>query len=308
MQTDTSEQRKGVLFALSAYGMWGLFPIYFKSVAAVSPLEILSHRIVWSVIFMALFILASGRWQVLLENLRQKKLLACLGASAILISINWGVFIWAVGQGHILETSMGYFINPLVSLLLGMIFLGERLRKVQWIAICLAVAGVAYQLILLGNLPWVALVLACSFGTYGLLRKQIVIDPFSGLLIETLLLSPFALVYLFWLQQHDQLIFLTANITTSWLLVAGGIVTSLPLICFAAGVKRLPLTVNGLLMYITPSITFILAVVVYDEPMNLNRLVTFALIWSGLIIFTVEGIWRARNTPDILLEPTVAVK
>lgn len=308
MQANTSEQRKGVLFALSAYGMWGLFPIYFKSVASVSPLEVLSHRVVWSVIFMALFILASGRWQLLSASLRQKKLLVCLAASAILISINWGVFIWAVGQGHILETSMGYFINPLVSLLLGMIFLGERLRKVQWIAILLAVAGVAYQLILLGSLPWVALVLACSFGTYGLLRKQIVIDPFSGLLIETLLLSPFAVVYLFWLQQHDQLTFLADSITTSWLLIAAGVVTSLPLICFAAGVKRLPLTINGLLMYITPSITFILAVVIYGEPMNLNRLVTFALIWSGLIIFTAEGIWRVRNAPTTLLEPSVAVK
>ncbi|MDO6563729.1 EamA family transporter RarD [Amphritea sp. 1_MG-2023] len=307
MTLNNSERRTGVLFALSAYSMWGLFPIYFKSIPSVSPLEILSHRIVWSVIFMALFILASGRWQVVSENLRQKKLLACLSASAILISINWGVFIWAVGQGHILETSMGYFINPLVSLLLGMVFLGERLRKVQWIAICLAVAGVAYQLILLGSLPWVALVLACSFGTYGLLRKQIVIDPFSGLLIETLLLSPFALFYLFWLAQHDQLTFLTDNITTSWLLVAAGIVTSLPLICFAAGVKRLPLTINGLLMYITPSITFILAVAVYGEPMDLNRLVTFVLIWSGLIIFTAEGIWRVRQAPVIPPVSTVTV-
>lgn len=297
MQIDTSEQRKGILFALSAYGMWGLFPIYFKSVADVSPFEVLSHRIIWSVIFMALFIAASGRWQELLRNLRQKRLLAKLAASAILISINWVVFIWSVGQGHILDTSMGYFINPLVSLLLGMLILGERLRRVQWLAVSMAVMGVAYQLILLGSLPWVALVLACSFGTYGLLRKQIVVDPFSGLLIETLLLSPFALLYLFWLAQHNELVFVSESVRMSVLLIAAGIVTSLPLICFAAGAKRLTLTINGLLMYITPSLTFILAVVVYDEPLDANKLVTFALIWTGLILFTAEGIWQSQKVP-----------
>lgn len=296
MPTNTQEQNRGVLFALSAYGMWGLFPIYFKSVAAVSPFEVLSHRIIWSLVFMGLFILASGRWQELIRHLLNKRLLASLTATAILISINWVVFIWAVGEGRILETSMGYFINPLVSLLLGMTFLGERLRKAQWIAVSMAIAGVAYQLILLGSLPWVALVLACSFGTYGLLRKRILVDPFSGLLIETLLLSPFALIYLFWLKQHDQLVFLTESTQLSWLLIAAGVITSLPLICFAAGAQRLTLTLNGLLMYITPSITFMLAVVIYNEPLDSNRLITFALIWSGLILFTAEGIWRNKTT------------
>lgn len=297
MQTDTQNSNKGILFALSAYGMWGLFPIYFKSVASVSPFEVLSHRIIWSVIFMALFIAASGRWQELMRNIRQKRLLLNLTVSAILISINWVVFIWSVGQGHILDTSMGYFINPLVSLLLGMVILGERLRIIQWLAVLMAVAGVAYQLILLGSLPWVALVLACSFGTYGLLRKQIVVDPFSGLLIETLILSPFALLYLFWLTQHNELVFLSESVQMSGLLVAAGIVTSVPLICFAAGARRLTLTINGLLMYITPSLTFILAVVVYDEPLHPDRLVTFALIWTGLILFTAEGVWQSTKIP-----------
>ena len=297
MQTDTQNSNKGILFALSAYGMWGLFPIYFKSVASVSPFEVLSHRIIWSVIFMALFIAASGRWQELMRNIRQKRLLLNLTVSAILISINWVVFIWSVGQGHILDTSMGYFINPLVSLLLGMVILGERLRIIQWLAVLMAVAGVAYQLILLGSLPWVALVLACSFGTYGLLRKQIVVDPFSGLLIETLILSPFALLYLFWLTQHNELVFLSESVHMSGLLVAAGIVTSVPLICFAAGARRLTLTINGLLMYITPSLTFILAVVVYDEPLHPDRLVTFALIWTGLILFTAEGVWQSTKIP-----------
>lgn len=304
MRTDAQEQNRGILFALSAYGMWGLFPIYFKSVASVTPFEILSHRVIWSLVFMALFIAATGRWQTLMSNLRQQKLLTSLAVTAILISINWVTFIWAVGQGHILETSMGYFINPLVSLLLGTVFLGERLRKAQWMAVSLAIAGVSYQLILLGSLPWVALVLACSFGTYGLLRKRIVVDPFSGLMIETLLLSPFALLYLFWLEQQNQLAFISKNIEISGLLIAAGIVTSLPLICFATAAKRLTLTLNGLLMYITPSITFILAVVIYDEPLDSHRLITFALIWAGLILFTAEGILRGHNTPSVKPEGT----
>jgi chloramphenicol-sensitive protein RarD len=283
--------------------MWGLFPIYFKSVASVSPFEVLSHRIIWSVVFLTLFIIISGRWQELIQNFRQKRLVASLSVSAILVSLNWLVFIWAVGQDRILETSLGYFINPLISLLLGMIFLGERLRKAQWIAILLAVAGVGYQLVLVGSLPWVALFLACSFGFYGLLRKRIVVDPFSGLLIETLLLSPFALLYLFWLNQQNQLAFLSESIGISWLLVAAGIVTSLPLICFAAGARRLTLTLNGLLQYTAPSIAFLLAVVVYHEPLDSNRLVTFALIWSGLILFTAEGIWRNRASRLIIKGP-----
>ncbi|BBB27185.1 EamA family transporter RarD [Amphritea japonica] len=296
MRTEAQEQHRGIIFALVAYGMWGLVPIYFKSVASVSPFEVVAHRIIWSVLFLALFVAASGKWQEFIHYLRQKKLLVGLIASATVISLNWLVFIWAVGQDRILEASLGYFINPLISLLLGMVFLGERLRKTQWIAISMAAAGVVYQLVLLGSLPWVALVLACSFGIYGLLRKRIDIDPFSGLLIETLLLSPFALAYLFWLKQHDQLAFLSASTETSWLLIAAGIVTSLPLIFFAAGARRLTLTLNGLLQYIAPSIAFFLAVAVYHEPLDSDRLVTFCLIWAGLIMFTAEGVWQGRRT------------
>lgn len=295
MLTETQERHRGILFALTAYGMWGLVPIYFKSVASVSPFEVVAHRIIWSALFLALLVATSGKWQECINHLRQKKLLAGLIASATVISLNWLVFIWAVGQDRILEASLGYFINPLISVLLGMVFLGERLRKTQWAAISIAAAGVIYQLLLLGSLPWVALILACSFGIYGLLRKRMDIDPFSGLLIETLLLSPFALAYLFWLKQHDQLAFLSASIEISWLLVAAGIVTSLPLIFFAAGARRLTLTLNGLLQYIAPTIAFFLAIAVYHEPLDSNRLVTFGLIWAGLIMFTAESLWRGRK-------------
>jgi len=295
MTIDTGEQRKGILFALAAYGMWGLIPIYFKLVDSVSPFEIVAHRVIWSVIFLAIFMAVTGRWQTLMHNLGQKKLLVSLSVSAVIISLNWLVFIWAVGEGRILEASLGYYINPLISLLLGMIFLGERLRKVQWLAILIAAAGVGYQLILLGSLPWVALALAFSFGIYGLLRKSIVVDPFSGLLIETLILSPIALFYLLWLNQQDQLALLNNGSDIMLLLIASGIVTSLPLICFAAGARRLTLTMNGLLQYVAPSIAFILAVFVYHEPLNSDRLITFALIWLGLILFSSEGLWRNRK-------------
>lgn len=304
MHTNLQDQKQGMLFALAAYSMWGLFPIYFKSVADVSPFEVLCHRIIWSFVFLTLFIAASGRWPELMRSIRQKRLLLNLTASAVFVSLNWLVFIWAVGQGRILETSLGYFINPLISLLLGMVFLGERLRRAQWIAILMAVAGVGYQLVLLGSLPWVALFLACSFGMYGLLRKQIVVDPFSGLLIETLLLTPFALLYLLWLEQQSQLTFLSGSVATSWLLVAAGIITSLPLICFAAGARRLTLTLIGLLQYTAPTITFILAIAVYHEPLDANRLVTFALIWTGLILFTAEGLWQSKK---ISVKPLEAV-
>lgn len=293
MQTKT-EHQKGILFALAAYGMWGLVPVYFKAVDHISPLEVVAHRIIWSVAFLALFIAATGRWHDVLCSLRQKRLVMGLTLSALVVSLNWLVFIWAVGQERILETALGYFINPLISVLLGMVFLQERLRTMQWLAIALAATGVGYQLILLGNLPWVALVLACSFGLYGLLRKRLAVDAFSGLLIETLLLSPVALGYLIWIAAQGEMKFLESS-NNIWLLLAAGLVTSLPLICFAAGARRLTLTLNGLLQYIAPSIAFLLAVWVYNEPLDSDKLITFACIWLGLILFTVEGLLRSRR-------------
>jgi len=293
--TDT-EQRKGILFALAAYGMWGLVPIYFKAVDHVSPFEVVAHRVLWSVAFLVVFIVATGRWQEFTSYLKQRRLVAGLLLSAIVISLNWLVFIWAVGQDRILEAALGYFINPLISVLLGMIFLGERLRQIQWLAIILATIGVGYQLVLLGSLPWVALVLAFSFGFYGLLRKRLAVDAFSGLLIETLLLSPVALIYLLWLAQQGNMHFLFTTGNTTLLLIASGLVTSLPLICFAAGTRRLTLTINGLLQYLAPSIAFLLAVFIYNEPLDSNKLITFAFIWTALVLFTAEGIWRTRKT------------
>lgn len=285
--------RAGLLNALAAFGMWGLVPIYFKAVASVGALEVLAHRVIWSVLFLALIIGLSNRWQSFRRLLQTPRLLFLLLLSAVLIAINWLVFIWAVADGRILETSLGYFISPLVSVFLGVLFLGERLRSTQWLAVGLAGLGVLWELWQVGYLPWVALSLSGSFGLYGLLRKKIAVDATLGLSVETLVLLPAALAYLVWLANSGEMHFVSAGASISWLLAAAGLVTSLPLICYAAAANRLDLSVLGLVQYLTPSITFFLGVFVYNEPFDSGKLVTFSLIWLALIIFTADS-WRFR--------------
>lgn len=297
---ENPELRKGVYYALAAFGLWGLAPIYFKTVAEVAPLEVLAHRILWSVLLLGVLLWLSRRWQSLLGLVRQKRQLRGLMLSALLISANWGVFIWAVGDNRILETSLGYFINPLVSLLLGMLFLGERLRPAQWGAIALMGVAVGYQLLLLGTIPAVALLLAFSFGFYGLVRKKLSVDPIIGLFVETLLVTPLALAYLGWGQSQGGLAFTAGDGVTSLLLVAAGIVTTLPLLCFAAATVRLSLTWIGMFQYLAPSIAFLLAVFYYQEPLDAGRLLTFVLIWIALALFTAEGWWNKRRRPATL--------
>ncbi len=293
MQTD-SELRQGVLYALGAYGMWGLIPLYFSAIAAVSSTEVVAHRILWSVVLLLALLGLRRSWQPLRHLFGDTRAMARLGLCALVIAANWLVFIWAVGQGRVLETSLGYFINPLVSVFLGMLFLGERLRPAQWLAVALAGLAVAYQLVLLGSLPWVALVLALCFGTYGLLRKQVQVGPVLGLFVETLLLLPLAALYLLWLFWQGELQFLQGPLQTDLLLVASGLVTTLPLLCFAAAAQRLSLTLTGMLQYLAPSISFALAVFHFGEPMDGARLFTFVLIWSALLVFTLEG-WQSQR-------------
>ena len=299
-QPDPHERRRGVYYAVAAFGLWGLAPIYFKAVAAVAPLEVLAHRILWSVLLLGALLWLSGRRQSLGALLRQRRHLAGLMLSALLISVNWGVFIWAVGNQRILETSLGYFINPLVSLLLGLLFLGERLRPPQWLAIALMGVAVGYQLLLLGRLPAVALALALSFGFYGLVRKKLALDPIIGLFMETLLLLPLALFYLGWSQRQGTLAFSADGGELSLLLMAAGVVTTLPLLCFAAATVRLSLTWLGLVQYLAPSIAFLLAVLYYHEPLDGARLLTFVLIWIALGLFSAEGWWHKRRRPAAL--------
>lgn len=297
MVQNTSEQdiRTGIWYALGAYGLWGLAPVYFKWLDGVAATEILIHRVIWSVAVLVVLLTVMRGWPAIRTVFRQPRVLAGLVLSAAIISVNWLTFIWAVGQGRILESSLGYFMNPLVSIFLGMIFLSERLRPWQWLAIILAGAGVAWQLILHGSLPWVALVLAFSFGFYGLLRKQIPVDAISGLFIETVIMFPAAIIWLFWLLNSQQLSFGHTDIETDLLLMAAGLVTSIPLLFFAGAARRLSLTLVGFIQYMAPSITFLLAVLVYGEDLGEGKLVTFALIWLALLVFSMEGVMQKRK-------------
>ncbi|MXR70828.1 EamA family transporter RarD [Shewanella sp. JBTF-M18] len=287
------EYRKGVALAICAYCLWGFAPLYFKLLDHVSATEILLHRVIWSFVFMLILMQFIGGFAKLRALLRQPKQLGVLTITSVLIAGNWLLFIWAINNDHMLDASLGYFINPLVNVLLGMVFLQERLRKLQWAAVALACAGVLIQLISFGSIPVVSLGLACSFGAYGLLRKKVNVDAKTGLLVETAILVPVALLYL--AMSLDG----TSILENSWqmnlLLMAAGIVTSIPLLCFAGAAMRIPLTMLGFFQYIGPSIMFIMAVSLFNEPFDLEKGITFAFIWSALVIFTLDLALKSRR-------------
>ncbi|MBD3646191.1 MAG: EamA family transporter RarD [Pseudomonadales bacterium] len=292
---------EGAWFALAAYGFWGIVPIYFKWVDHVDPLEILSHRVIWSVVLLLAILAITGQ----LPSLRiPPQRLWKLAVTAALLSANWLIFIFAVTNDNITATSLGYFINPLVSVLLGMIFLGERLRPLQWIAIMIAASGILFQLFWYGKLPWISLALAFSFGFYGLLRKNFNLPSIAGLAVETMIVCPLAMAFLIWLYTSDAMAFGTVNLTTDMLLIMGGVVTSFPLLCFAAAVTRLSLTAAGMFQYLAPSMSLVIAVAVYDEPFGIDRIITFSCIWVALAIFSVESINFHRKIHS-RLEPGV---
>lgn len=291
----TQGANRGLVYGILAFGLWGFGPIYFKAVAAVLPTEVLAHRVLWSVLFLVLVITVRGQWRACGALLRDGSRLVWLLLTALLIAVNWLTFIWAVTNNLIIQSSLGYFINPLFSVFLAMVFLGERLRPLQWLALFLAGVGVINEIVNVGYLPWVALVLAGTFGFYGLLRKRVAVDPIQGLAIETVLLLPFALIYLGWLLGAGELSFWSKGWTLDLLLLSAGVVTALPLVLFAAAANLLNLSVVGLLQYIAPSITFLLAVFLYDEPFSLSQLGTFVFIWIALAIFTAEGWVKQRR-------------
>uniref|UniRef100_C6DYN0 RarD protein, DMT superfamily transporter n=1 Tax=Geobacter sp. (strain M21) TaxID=443144 RepID=C6DYN0_GEOSM len=285
----TEARRLGVIYGLAAYLCWGFFPLYFKSVKIVPPLEMVSHRIVWSLAFLLLLITWKRAWRSMLELLTLPKSLAVLTATTLLIATNWLVFIYAISVGEVLQSSLGYFINPLVSVLLGFVFLRERLERPQWISLALAVAGVLYLAIEYGSMPWIALALALSFGLYGLIRKALPVEPLVGLTVETLLLAPFALYYLVHLNQTGAGIFLTHSTALDLLIPMSGIVTAIPLLLFAAAAKKLRLATIGFLQYITPTMHFLLAITIFGETFTHTHLVSFLFIWSGLALYS----WHA---------------
>lgn len=286
----TDQARRGGLFALAAFGIWSAFPAFFKLVAEVPSTEVLAHRILWSMAFVALLLALRGAWGDIGRVLRNRRLLRQLCLSSLLVSVNWLVFIWAVANDRVLESSLGYFINPLINVLLGVLFLGERLRLLQWTAIALACAGVLYQIVGLGQLPWVALTVAVTFGCYGLVRKQTDVDAFSGLFVETLLLAPLAVGYLLFLESAGRGSFLHAGIGGDLLLVLAGVLTALPLLLFTAAATRLRLSTLGLLQYTVPSGHFLLAVLAFGETFTAAHAVTFGCIWSALLLYVLSNL------------------
>lgn len=282
----------GAYFALAAYLFWGFVPIYFKLVDHVSPWEILCHRVLWSVILLIGILFYTGQLPALKVNASVVKKLFLTSA---LLSVNWLVFIYAIVNENIVETSLGYFINPLVSVFLGMIFLSERLRPMQWVAISIAGSGIAFQLIFYGAIPWIALTLGFSFGFYGLVRKNLNLPSVSGLALETLLILPFAILGLLWFSTSGNMDFGAVDRQTDVLLILSGFITSFPLLCFAAAVTRLSLTAIGIFQYIAPSLSLVVAVVMYNEPFGLDRIITFTCIWIALVIFSMETLYYHRK-------------
>lgn len=286
--------RLGVFFGLAAYLTWGSFPVFFKALEGAAPVEIVCHRIVWSVVF--LFILVTIRRQLgqIFIVFRNRQNLLTLCASTLLIATNWLVFIYAVQHGEVLQSSLGYFITPLISILLGFIFLRERLNRWQFFSVLLALIGVLNLTFHHGQFPWIALILASSFGLYGLLRKVARVEAMVGLTVETLLLGPFALGYLIFLSTQQQSAFLAGSLRLDLLLPLSGVVTAIPLLLFVAAARRLQLASIGFLQYITPSLHFMLAVGLYNEPFSRGHLVSFLLIWVGLGIYSSDALWKNR--------------
>jgi chloramphenicol-sensitive protein RarD len=285
----------GVAYAAAAYLTWGLFPVYFHALAGVPAPEILAHRIVWSAAFLAVLITLVRRWQEVARQLRSPGTLPALALSAAFISTNWLVYIWAVNAGHVLDASLGYFINPLVTVLLGVLFLREPLTRRQLIAVTLAAAGVLALVIRAHRVPWVALTLAGTFALYGLVRKRVRVDAVGGLLGEVGILAPMALVYLAWLGRSGASHF-GSGARPGLLLAASGVVTAVPLIWFALGVQRLRLSTIGLLQYLNPTMQFAIAVFAFGEPFTPAHAVAFGCIWLSLAIYTAEALAAARRT------------
>jgi chloramphenicol-sensitive protein RarD len=284
----------GILYATLAFLSWGLFPLYFHALNEVPPAQILAHRVLWSLLFLAIVLTVRRQWKWLPKVLGQPRVIVSFVASAFLLSANWLVYIWAVNNGHVIEGSLGYFINPLVNIMFGYLILKERLRGGQWAAIALAALGVAWLTWQAGTVPWIALILASTFGAYGLMRKMAALGALEGLSFETMVLFPLALAYVIWLSLHGDNRFVTASDHTRWLLLAAGPITAIPLLLFASGARRIPLSVLGLLQYISPTIQFLLGVWLFHEAFTAERLVGFLLIWSALALYAAEGLWRSR--------------
>jgi chloramphenicol-sensitive protein RarD len=293
--TSPVDTRRGLTVAIASFVLWGLMPLYWHLLKAVPSLQIVAHRIVWSTLFVVCWLTWQQRdW--LRITLAKPRLAWMLALSGVLIAFNWGLYIWAVNAGHVVESSLGYFINPLVNVLFGVLFLRERLTRLQWTSVALASAGVVWLTLQYGQPPWIAIGLALSFALYGLIRKLAVVDAIAGLGVESVYLFVPALAMLLWGELHGSGGFLSSwGMGLDTLLIVGGALTALPLIGFAFSVRRIPLSVVGLLQYIAPTLQFLIGVLVLGETFDRTRAVGFGFIWIALAIFAVDGLWRSRR-------------
>ena len=290
----SSELRLGLTCGFGAYLIWGGLPLYFRLLDHIGPVEMLAHRILWGLPTAILFIAIARRWSELRRALTLRRL-GYLAISSALIATNWLVYIWAVSAERVTEASLGYFINPLVSVLLGMVFFSETLRRAQWIAIAIAACGVAVLTVELGRLPWVSLILCFSFATYGAVRKKVAVDSRVGFAIETALLFPAAFIWLAWFQQTDGGGWLGDGTWIDWFIPLAGPITAVPLILFALAAKRLKLATIGMMQYLTPTLQFMIAVILFREPFGPVDAVAFGLIWTALVVFTVDSVLGERK-------------
>ena len=288
-QLEENSSRNGALSALSAYLLWGFAPIYFKLLTAIEPSEIMMHRVIWSTVFLLVMIIVMKKWSQLAAVFRQPKILLQLSFSASFLAVNWFLFIWAVNNNHLLDASLGYYINPLFNVILGMLFFHERLRRNQLIAVGLALLGVLVQLIALGTLPIISLALASTFAIYGLIRKKLPVNSFIGLFIESLMMLPIALIYWYFFVESSTSNMVLNSTNLNVTLIMAGIVTTAPLLFFTIAAKRLALSTLGFFQYLGPSIMFLLATFYYQETMKSAELITFLFIWAALALYSIDS-------------------
>ena len=297
----STPSKHGIIYAIAAYGSWGLIPLYFKAVADVAPVEVLAHRALWSFALLAVMVAFLGRWTELGRELRSGKLLVMLGFSTLFIAANWLTFIYAVVSGQVLQASLGYFVNPLVNVLLGVVFLRERLRPYQTLSIALAAVGVLVLAGFVGEVPWIALTLALTFGLYGLMRKLMPVDGLVSLTVETLAMMPVALAYVGYMGATRQ--GAGNNLGTLGLLTLSGPVTTIPLLFFGAAARQLRLSTMGILQYLSPTLQFLLAVVAFQEPFSAALIVSFGCIWTAIAVYTADSYRAVRQDRLALVEP-----
>nr|WSX77416.1 EamA family transporter RarD [Streptomyces sp. NBC_00899] len=288
--------RAGLAYGFAAYGMWGLFPLYWPLLEPADAGEILAHRMVWSLVVVTAILLALRRWAWIAELVRQPRRLALIAVAATVVSVNWGMYIWAVNAGHVVETSLGYFINPLVTIALAVLVLHERLRPVQWAAVGIGFAAVAVLAVGYGRLPWIALTLALSFGTYGLVKKKVAMGGLESLAAETSVQFLPALAFLMVLGSRGDSTFSHHGPGHAGLLALSGLVTAVPLICFGMSANRLPLSTLGLLQYLAPVFQFLIGILHFHEKMSAEQWIGFLLVWSALVLLTVDALRNARRT------------